>query len=254
MVVKHLSKSFGGLKAVDDVSFSIEEGHIESVIGPNGSGKTTTVNLITQLEKADRGSINFCGFELCNYPAHYIAQLGIARTFQGGRTFDDLTVLENVLLGLYSQAKSGMLDGILRTPRHRKERRESIRRAYEALNFMELNEFANMVVGSLSFVNRRWVEITRAMVGRPKLLIMDEPAAGLDASEISELVEIMHKMKNEGVTVLLIEHHLPVVMGVSDEVVVLNFGKKIAEGSPKEVTTNKQVIAAYLGEEKNGST
>jgi branched-chain amino acid transport system ATP-binding protein len=165
-----------------------------------------------------------------------------------------LTVLENIILGLYSQTKSGILDGIFRSPRHRKERNESIQRAYEVLEFMKLNALANKLAESLSFVNKRWVEIARVIVGKPKLVIMDEPAAGLDASEISELVEIIYKMKNGGVTVLLIEHHLPIVMGISDEVVVLNFGKKIAEGSPKEVTTNKQVIVAYLGEEKNGST
>jgi branched-chain amino acid transport system ATP-binding protein len=178
--------------------------------------------------------------------------LGIARTFQESRTLNDLTALENVLLGLYSQTKSGMLDGILRTPRQRKEEKEGLQKAYEALKLIGIESVANKLVGSLSLVNRKWVEIARAIVSKPKLLIMDEPAAGLDANEINELVDLIYQFKREGITIFLIEHHLPLVMGISDEVIVLNFGTKIADGSPQEVSANNQVISAYLGEQESG--
>jgi len=252
MVVRNISKNFGGLTAVNDVSFNIQEGQIKSMIGPNGSGKTTIVNLITRLESVTRGSVRFLGLELLNCPAHHIRGLGIARTFQECRTLNDLTALENVLFGLYSQAKSGMLDGILRTPRQRKEEKEGLQKAYEALKLIGIESVANKLVGSLSLVNRKWVEIARAIVSKPKLLIMDEPAAGLDANEINELVDHIYRFKNEGITIFLIEHNLPLVMGISEEVIVLNFGTKIADGSPQVVSTNKQVIAAYLGEQESG--
>lgn len=248
MVVKNITKNFGGLTAVNNVSFTIKERQIKSMIGPNGSGKTTTVNLITCLERANEGSVNFLGYELLNYPGDQIPGLGIARTFQECRTLNDLTALENVLLGLYSQTKSGMLDGIFRTPRQRREEKEGIQKAYEALKSVGIESLANRLVGSLSLVNRKWVEIARAGVSKPKLLIMDEPAAGLDADEIGKLVNLIYQLRNEGITIFLIEHHLPVVMGISDEVVVLNFGTKIAEGPPAEVSNSQQVIAAYLGE------
>jgi branched-chain amino acid transport system ATP-binding protein len=252
MVVKNITKNFGGLTAVRDVSFNIQEGQIKSLIGPNGSGKTTIVNLITRLENVNRGSVRFLGHELLNCPAHHIRGLGIARTFQECRTLNDLTALENVLLGLYSQTKSGMLDGILRTRRQRKEEKEGLQKAYEALKLIGIGSVANRVVGSLSLVNRKWVEIARAIVTKPKLLIMDEPAAGLDANEINELVDLIYRFKEEGITIFLIEHHLPLVMGISDEVIVLEFGTKIADALPKEVSSNRQVIAAYLGESESG--
>jgi branched-chain amino acid transport system ATP-binding protein len=252
MVAKNITKNFGGLTAVSNVSFNIQEGQIKSMIGPNGSGKTTTVNLITRLENANRGSVRFLGLELLNSRAHHIRGLGIARTFQECRTLNDLTALENVLLGLYSQTKSGMLDGILRTPRQRREEKEGLQRAYEALKLIGIGSVANRIVGSLSLVNRKWVEMARAIVTKPKLLIMDEPAAGLDANEIKELVDLIYRFKEEGITIFLIEHHLPLVMGISDEVVVLNFGEKIADGSPQEVSANNQVISAYLGESESG--
>jgi ABC-type branched-subunit amino acid transport system ATPase component len=163
-----------------------------------------------------------------------------------------LTALENVFLGLYSHTKSGMLDGILRTPRQRREGKEGLQKAYEALKLIGVESVANRVVGSLSLVSRKWVEIARAIVTKPKLLIMDEPAAGLDANEIKELVDLIYRFREEGVTIFLIEHHLPLVMGVSDEVIVLNFGIKIADGSPQEVSANNQVISAYLGESESG--
>ncbi len=252
IAAKHISKNFGGLTAVNDVSFNIQEGQIKSMIGPNGSGKTTMVNLITRLESATRGSIRFLGLELLDSPAHHIRGLGIARTFQECRTLNDLTALENVHLGLYSQTKSGMLDGILRTPRQRREGKEGLQKAYAALKLIGIESIANMAVGSLSLVNRKWVEIARAVVTKPKLLIMDEPAAGLDANEMNELVDLIYKFKTEGISIFLIEHHLPLVMGISDEVIVLNFGTKIADGSPQEVSTSNEVISAYLGERESG--
>lgn len=248
MVVEDLCKDFGGLRAVDGLSFTIEEGQIKSMIGPNGSGKTTTVNLITRTEKADQGSVRFLGSEIINHPAYGIAGLGITRTFQEAHTFNDLTVIENVVLGRYSKTKSGLLDAVLRTSRRKKEERESLASAHEALHRLGIQSLADEPVGNLSLVNRRWVEIARAIVSKPKLLILDEPAAGLDAGEINELVKHIYRIKDEGVTVFLIEHHLPVVMGISDHVIVLDFGRKIAEGSPKEISTNEQVIAAYLGD------
>jgi len=254
MFVKMLSKTFGGLTAVRDVSFAVKEGQIKSVIGPNGSGKTTIVNLITRMERADKGSISFLGSELLNCQSWDIAGLGIARTFQEGRTFNDLTALENLVLGQHSKNKSGILDGIFRTSRQRKEEKKNIDRAYDALRWIGIESLADEVVGNFSIVNRRWVEIARAIVSKPKLLILDEPVAGLDADEIRQLVNLIYRIRGEGVTIFLIEHHLPVVMGISDEVIVLNFGEKIAEGSPKEISTSEEVIAAYLGDEESGTT
>ena len=246
-----LSKSFGGLQVIDDLDIGVNEREIVSVIGPNGAGKTTLFNLITGLYRPDAGRIVLDGKDLVGLPAHKITKLGIARTFQTLRLFLNMTVKENVMASQYGRTKVGVLRSVLRTPGARREEREIHRRAEEKLAF-----FGQRLMGyrwdqpaySLSYANRRRLEIARAMATEPRVLLLDEPAAGMNPVETHEITELIGKLRDDGgYTIVVIEHDMHVVEGISDRVVALDHGVKIAEGTFEAVATDERVIEAYLG-------
>jgi ABC-type branched-subunit amino acid transport system ATPase component len=249
--IKGLTKDFGGLRAIADLDLDVEDGEIVSVIGPNGAGKTTLFNLITGMIPADAGHIRFQGHNLVGRRPSQVLELGISRTFQNVRLFAQMTVRENVMVAQHCRTKAGPIRAIIRGPRFRKEEEEIRRKAEEALGF-----FGTRLIGyrfdqpamSLSYANRRRLEIARAMASDPKLILLDEPTAGMNPRETTELTELVGRMRDEkGYTILLIEHDMRVVKGVSDRVVVLDYGRKIADGIYEEVAQNEQVIEAYLG-------
>ncbi|MEX0797637.1 MAG: ABC transporter ATP-binding protein [Acidimicrobiia bacterium] len=246
-----LQKSFGGLRAINGVDFHVEPNEVVSVIGPNGAGKTTFFNLITGMEVPDEGSIEFDGQQLVGLRPNQILELGLARTFQNVRLFPSMTVKENVMIGQHSRTKAGLLGAIFKMPSQRKEEEEIDQRAQEVLSF-----FGTRLAGYrhdqpafvLSYANRRRLEIARAMATDPKILLLDEPTAGMNPRETVELTDLIGRLRDEkGYTIVLIEHDMQVVRNVSDRVVVLDHGEKIAEGSYDKVSTNQQVIEAYLG-------
>jgi len=249
--LKGVTKSFGGLRVVDGLSVAVEEGEIVSLIGPNGAGKTTVFNLVTGIYPPDEGEIRFGGEEIAGLPPHKITQLGIARTFQTLRLFLNMSVKENVMAAAYGHTKSTVLEAVFRLPRARREEREIARFAEEKLGF-----FGQRLAGyrwdqpaySLSYANRRRLEIARAMGANPRMLLLDEPAAGMNPAETHEMTELIGRLRTEGgYTILVIEHDMHVVEGISDRVVALDHGVKIAEGSFEQVATNELVVEAYLG-------
>ena len=249
--IKGLSKAFGGIQALGGVDFHINKGEVVSVIGPNGAGKTSFFNVISGMYQADEGEIIFEGTNISGWTPSSITELGIARTFQNVRLFADMTILENIMVAQHCRTSQGLIAAILRTPRFRREEEEIVERAKEVLSF-----FGSRLVGYrfdqpaffLSYANRRRLEIARAMATQAKLLLLDEPVAGMNPSETIELTGLIRKLCDEkGFTVIVIEHDMKVVREVSDRVVVLDHGVKIAEGSYGEVSTNEDVIEAYLG-------
>jgi branched-chain amino acid transport system ATP-binding protein len=245
--VENLTLKFGGLTALDDVSFDIKEGEILGLIGPNGAGKTTCFNAITGVYQPTSGRISFLGTSLGRRKRYQITRLGIARTFQNIRLFKTMTALENVLVGTDVHARTGVLRALIKTPLQRREETESHDRALELLAFMGLRRKADELAANLSYGDQRRLEIARAMATNPKLLCLDEPAAGFNPAEKQKLMDLIRKVRDQGFTVLLIEHDMKLVMGVTDRIVVLEFGRKIAEGTPAEIRDNPAVIAAYLG-------
>ncbi|KAA1429040.1 ABC transporter ATP-binding protein [Nocardioides antri] len=245
--VQNLTLKFGGLTALDDVSFGIKEGEILGLIGPNGAGKTTCFNAVTGVYRPTSGDIRFQGRSLTGVKRYRITQLGIARTFQNIRLFPSMTALENVLVGADAQHKTGMFSALFRLPRHRAEERDGHERAMELLRFMGIHKRADELAANLSYGDQRRLEIARAMATGPKLICLDEPAAGFNPQEKVQLMELIRKVRDRGFTVLLIEHDMRLVMGVTDRIVVLEFGRLIAEGTPAEIRDNPAVIAAYLG-------
>lgn len=254
--IRGLGRSFGGLDAVAGVDLQVEQGEILSVIGPNGAGKTTFFNLITGLVTPDRGQILFEGKDIVGLRPSQILELGIARTFQNVRLFPDMTVLENVMVARHCRTKAGVLSAILRTPLHRREEAETRARARDALAFFgsRLEGYRqDQVATVLSYANRRRLEMARAMASDPRLILLDEPTAGMNPRETKELAELIGRMRDEkGLTVLIIEHDMQVVRGVSDRVAVLDYGRKIAEGDFDSVAADEQVIEAYLGRTADG--
>jgi ABC-type branched-subunit amino acid transport system ATPase component len=249
--IRGLVKRFGGLNAVDGVDLDVEQGEILSVIGPNGAGKTTLFNVVTGLYPPDGGSIRFDGHDLVGLKPSQICGLGIARTFQTVRLFNNMTVLENAMVGQHSRTRSGVLGAVLRLPGTREEERRVREQARSALGF-----FGSRLAGYreeqpafvLSYANRRRLEIARAMATNPKLILLDEPTAGMNPRETQEMTELIGKLRDErGFTIVVIEHDMRLVKGVSDRVVALDYGRKIAEGTYEEVANNERVIEAYLG-------
>ena len=247
--VEGLKKSFGGLRAIDLLDFTVGRGGVKSIIGPNGAGKTTLFHLITGIIPPSGGEVEFMGRSLESLKPHAIARLGIARTFQNLEIFSNMTVWENVMVGRHVQTVSGLFRVGLRFPGMRKEEKEIKEKAREELHFMGLEGKAGMNASALPLGEQKLLEIARALATQPKLLLLDEPAAGLNMRETGKLSETILRIHARGITVMLVEHDMNLVMEISDEVLVLNYGKKIAEGPPREIQRNPEVIAAYLGEE-----
>lgn len=247
LTIQGLSKRFGGLQAVRDVSFEVREGTITSLIGPNGAGKTTVFNLITGIYRPDSGSIRFQGEELIGLRPHQVVQKGIARTFQTVRLFSNLSCLENVVAGQHCRSRAGVWASIVQTPSQRREEARVREVARACLEKVGLWDYRHELASSLPYGDRKRLEIARALATEPALLILDEPAGGLNESESQGLMELILTIRASGVTILLIEHDMRVVMGISDEVTVLEQGRVIARGTPEEVQSAPQVIEAYLG-------
>lgn len=241
--------SFGGLRAVDDLSFKVRQGEILGLIGPNGAGKTTVFNMITGVYKPGDGRIRWHGHEVTGLAPHRIAKAGIRRTFQTIRLFSEMTVLENVVAGEHLLMKQSWWQGLLNTPAQRREEKAVVERAMAVLQRLDLADVAREIAVSLPYGAQRRVEMARTLVSSPELIILDEPAAGLNELESEELNKTIFGIRDSGVTVLLVEHDMSVVMNVTDNIVVINFGKKIAEGKPEEIRANPLVIEAYLGQD-----
>jgi len=242
-----VTKRFGGLTAVDGVSFSVAEGTVHGVIGPNGAGKSTLVNMIAGAIRPTSGEIRFRDREVGRSPAHRRSRTGITRTFQEIRLFPEFTVMENVVSGFHSRRRTGVPDALLGLPRGRRERREAVERAGEVIDFVGLSDLAGAVAADLPYGHRRLTEVARALAPEPELVLLDEPAAGMNANERQNLVALIARIRDGGRTVVVIEHHMDVIMSACSTITVLSQGKKLSEGTPAEVQKDPDVLAAYLG-------
>ena len=249
LTIRGLAKHFGGLKAVDGVDMTIRPGEIQALIGPNGSGKTTIINMLSGLYVPTHGEITFEGTNITGKRPHSITAVGVARTFQNIRLFGELSVLDNVLIGQHSRSRAGLVSSVIQPPSQKKEEARMRQKALEVLQFVGLRGKEFAMAKSLPYGQQRLLEIARALASDPKLLLLDEPAAGLNPAETETLVELLFQIREKGITILLVEHDMSLVMNVSDHITVLNFGKKIAEGNAEQIESNQEVIDAYLGTE-----
>jgi branched-chain amino acid transport system ATP-binding protein len=248
LLAENVRKEFGGLVAVSELDFTIPERSIVSLIGPNGAGKTTFFNMLTGVYKPTSGGIVFDGTDVTGKPPHAITKLGIGRTFQNIRLFPQMTALENVLVGMHSRLRGGILGSIFGTPRVRREEREAHEKARALLRYAGLGRVDDELAENLSYGDQRRLELARALATEPKLLLLDEPTAGMNPQETATFTDFLAKLRGERpITILLIEHDMKVVMGISERVTVLDYGEKIAEGTPGEIQSNERVIEAYLG-------
>jgi branched-chain amino acid transport system ATP-binding protein len=247
--INNLKKAFGGLMAIVDLSFEAGSGQIKSIIGPNGAGKTTLFNLITGVYPVSAGQIVFQGKDITNQKPHYIAGIGISRTFQTVELFGNMNVLENVMVGCHSRFTSGILSAGLRLPHMKREEAEIYENSLRLLEIVGLSPKAKLPACSLPLGEQKTLEILRALASKPQLLLLDEPAAGLNESETDVMAELIYSIRDQGITILLVEHDMRLVMKVSDEIVVVNYGQKIAEGTPEVVRNDSLVVEAYLGGE-----
>ncbi len=249
--LKDIGISFGGLRAVDQLSFSVQEGQIVGLIGPNGAGKTTVFNMITGVYQPTDGKVFWQGQDITGLPPHLIAKVGIRRTFQTIRLFQDMTVLENVIAGQHLSIHQSWWQALLSTPAQRREEQDLVKNGMQVLEQLDLADVAYEIATSLPYGVQRRVEMARTLVAKPKLIILDEPAAGLNEQESVALNQTIKSIRDMGITIILVEHDMSVVMNVTDHIVVINFGKKIAEGNPEQIRSNPVVIEAYLGQDED---
>jgi len=247
-------KRFGGLVAVNKMSISLEQGRIASIIGPNGAGKTTFFNTLTGIYKPDEGQINFNDRSLIGLRPDQVSERGISRTFQNIRLFGAMTVLENIIVGMHTQLKQSAIDALFRTKKFHDEERDSENRAKELMAYVGLKNVGNQLARNLPYGGQRRIEIARAIAANPTLLLLDEPTAGMNPNETADAIKLFRRIRDDkGITILLIEHDMRVVMGISEHISVMDYGEKIAEGTPKEIRDNQRAIEAYLGREAAAS-